>query len=86
MTKPFAICVWALALALGGCVTRSHRENAALTMRWPAPPAAGIAADARPDATYPSVGGDVLKGSSLADLAAARAAAVQPVDPADKPN
>jgi hypothetical protein len=59
-------------------------------MPWPLPPPAGIAAAAAPKGDYPTLGGDVLKGTSLADLAAARAAATtSPPPPApaqpDKP-
>ena len=87
VTQTPVLCVCALILALSGalagCVARSHRENAALSMPWPQSPPAGIAAGAHPNGAYPTVGGDVLKGSSLADLAAARAAAGAPLDAPD---
>ncbi len=62
-----------LALALTGCVTRTHIENAALREPWPGGPI-GLTADA--DLTTrgppPSVGGDILKGTSSEALAAER--------------
>jgi hypothetical protein len=68
-------------LALGGCVAHSFQENAALRAAWPQPPVADITAYAAPHADYPTVGGDILKGTSPADLAAAREAAVKPLAP-----
>ena len=64
------------ALLLGGCVGHIHTENAALTMPWPAAPAAALTAHAAPNPDYPTVGGDILKGTAPADLEAARAAAI----------
>ena len=74
----------ALALPLAACMTHTHQENAALPQPWSKPP--DLAAYAPPAPDYPSVGGDILKGSSPADLAAARAAAIQPLDAPDKPD
>jgi hypothetical protein len=61
---------------LAGCVTQTHTENTALRMARPTEGTPGPAATlARADKTYPSSGGDILKGSSPEVLAAARAAA-----------
>jgi hypothetical protein len=89
VTKSVLFGACAVTLALSGCVA-THRESAALSMPWPLPPPAGISAAAPPRGEYPTVGGDVLKGTSLADLAAARAAATTAVPPSapaqpDKP-
>ena len=75
----------ALAAALCGCVTRTHIENAALTMPWPKPPARELLAYAPGNQDYPSVGGDILKGASPADQAAARATAAGPLATPRKP-
>ncbi|MGI8841138.1 MAG: hypothetical protein ACR2F8_10230 [Caulobacteraceae bacterium] len=75
----------AASLALAGCVTPTHVENAALTMPWPRAPGAELAAFAPPHDDYPSVGGDILKGASPADRAAARAAAEHPLITPVKP-
>ena len=83
MTRWRAFGVAAAAVALAGCVTRTRVENAALLMPWPKPPAAELLAYAPPGQDYPSVGGDILKGASPADRAAARAAAEHPL--ADRP-
>ncbi len=79
MMKTHALAVAALAiLASAGCVTRTHEEQAARRSTWPTSvdrsPAAG-----RSDADWPSVEGDVLHGTSPAELAAARAAVSQPL-------
>jgi len=75
----------ALAVTLAGCVTRTHVENAALTMPWPKPPSAELLAFAPPDSDYPTVGGDILKGASPADQAAARAETARPLAERPKP-
>ena len=64
----------ALSLAVAGCVPHTRVEGAARRMTWPTPGAARAVAEAPPPATAPSIGGDILKGTSPADLAAARAA------------
>jgi len=75
------LCVGALSGALAGCITGSHRENAALRMRWPVAPPAELVAYAPPDRDYPSTGGDILKGASPQEQTAARATAGAPVKP-----
>jgi hypothetical protein len=85
MTRWGALGVGALALTLAGCVTRTRVENAALNMPWPKAPAAELTAYAPPHDDYPSVGGDILKGASPADRAAARAAAEHPLADRAKP-
>jgi hypothetical protein len=79
MTWWKALALAATAAGLAGCVTPTHVENAALTMPWPKSPSGELLAYAPPDDDYPSVGGDILKGASPADRAAARAAAEHPV-------
>jgi hypothetical protein len=64
----------ALASApLAGCVTRIHAEAAALRMARPSDVAGLDPALMRGAVGYPSAGGDILKGTSPEDLAAARA-------------
>ncbi|MDQ2860647.1 MAG: hypothetical protein M3T55_07975 [Pseudomonadota bacterium] len=84
MTVGKALGTGALAV-LAGCVTRTHVENAALTMPWPKPPSAELLAYAPPNEDYPSIGGDILKGASPAEQAAARAAATRPLAERSKP-
>ena len=75
----------ALALPLGACISHTRPENAALPQPWPKPPP-DLEAYGPPAPDYPSVGGDILKGSTPADLAAARAAAFRPLDMPDTPD
>ena len=85
MTLRRVLGVGAAIVALAGCVTRTHVENAALTMPWPRPPSPELQGYAPPHDDYPSVGGDILKGASPADRAAARAAAEHPLATPAKP-
>jgi hypothetical protein len=55
--------VAALAASLAACV-RYHQEVAALRMPRPAHEPAELAAYAKPDPDFPSVGGDIMKGAS----------------------
>ncbi len=68
-------------VALAGCVTHTHREAAALRMSRPSDLAAiQTATDPNvggPKVAYPSATGDILRGTSPAELAAARAATSQ---------
>ena len=75
----------ALALPLCACISHTHQESAALPQPWPQPPP-NLAAYGPPAPDYPSIGGDILKGSTPADLAAARAAAFHPLDLPDTPD
>jgi hypothetical protein len=68
-----------LALAAVGCVTRTHEENAAWRSTWPADRAVALAAAGRPATNWPSVNGDILRGTSPEELARARAAMSQPL-------
>jgi hypothetical protein len=52
-----------LAIGLGGCAGY-HQEVAALRMARPTGEARSLAAYAASDRAYPSVGGDILKGTS----------------------
>jgi hypothetical protein len=66
-------------LPLCACISHTRPESAALPQPWPQPPP-NLAAYGSPAPDYPSVGGDILKGSTPADLAKARAAAFHPLD------
>ena len=57
------------AAELGGC-THYHQEVAALRMARPAVESAQLSAYARGEPNYPSVGGDILKGTSPTEAAA----------------
>ncbi len=61
--------------ALAGCVAPTHTENAALRMPWPEESPPALLAFQPPIHDYPTVGGDILRGTSPADQEAARAAA-----------
>lgn len=67
-----------ILVALTGCVAHTHREAAALRMSRPSDRAfvqtAGGQGAGKAKAVYPSTTGDILKGTSPAELAAARAA------------
>ncbi len=74
------VAIGALALAaagLGGCVSY-HQENAALRMPRPAVDSPELTAYASADPDYPSVGGDILKGTSPREAAAYDATVNQP--------
>jgi hypothetical protein len=58
-----------LAASLTACVGY-HQENAALRMVRPAAAPAELRAYAPPNSDYPSVGGDILKGTSPTEAAA----------------
>lgn len=75
MRRHSVMMILAVAAALGACVTRTHQEAAARRMPWPE--ASALPASASPTTSYPSVGGDTLKGASPADQDAVRAAAEQ---------
>jgi len=68
-TSHLALAAWLLPVA--GCVAHVHQEDAALRMVWPAE-RAELATDPRHAGAVPSATGDILKGTSPADLAAAR--------------
>lgn len=63
-----------LAATLGACASY-HQENIALTMPRPQGEPVELAAYARANPDYPSVGGDILKGTSPTAGAAYRATA-----------
>jgi hypothetical protein len=80
---------WAMAAALlsfglGGCVSY-HQEVAALRMPRPTGEAPGLAAYATADQQYPSVGGDILKGTSPQSEAAYDATSGERVPPPPGP-
>ena len=68
-----------VALAAAGCVTRTHEENAARRSAWPPDKAGPLAAAGRTDTDWPSVKGDILRGTSPEELAKARATVSQPL-------
>jgi hypothetical protein len=72
------------ALNLGGC-THYHQEVAALRMVRPAVEPAELSAYAKGDPNYPSVGGDILKGSAPRAAAAYDATSGERVPPPEAP-
>ena len=73
-----------LSIGLGGCVGY-HQEVAALRMPRPSAVAPGLAAYAAADQQYPSVGGDILKGTSPRSEAAYDATVGERVPPPPGP-
>jgi hypothetical protein len=71
------MCVLAVALALAGCVTRTHEENAARRATFPLGAVQPTFVATGADAGWPTVKGDILRGTSPAELAKARAAVSQ---------
>jgi hypothetical protein len=71
-TLPCLAALAAMAAALGACAG-DHQEVAALRMARPAAAPAALAAYAAPDKAYPTVGGDILKGTSPTSAAAYQA-------------
>jgi hypothetical protein len=62
MKTLMTLALVAAGAALSGCVVLPyHEENAALVAPRPSPPPAELAYFAKPDADYPTVGGDILK-------------------------
>ena len=85
-TKRWTVAgVVALALTLCACISHTRPESAALPQAWPQSPS-NLTPYGPPSPDYPSVGGDILKGSTPADLAEARAAAFRPLDLPDTPD
>ena len=72
------------ALNLGGCA-HYHQEVAALRMARPATEPGELAAYAGPVANYPSVGGDILKGTGPTAAAAYDATSGERVPPPEAP-
>lgn len=68
------------ALTAVGCVTRTHEENAARRSTWPIDKPGPLASGGGTrQARWPSVEGDILRGTSPADLARDRASVSQPL-------
>ena len=78
-----AIVIFA-TLNLGGCI-HYHQEVAALRMARPAAEPDELAAFARGDPAYPSVGGDILKDAAPRSGAAYEATSGERVPPPDAP-
>jgi hypothetical protein len=70
--------------SLGGCVG-PHQEVAALRMPRPSAESQQLAAYAPPNVDYPSVGGDILKGTAPTSAAAYDATTSGHTPPATKP-
>jgi len=68
-----------MMLTAAGCVTRTHEENAARRSSWPADAFGAQATARRSDADWPTIKGDILKGTSPEDLARLRATMSQPL-------
>ena len=66
-----------LAALLAGCASGRH-EDAKLRMPWPLPPPAPLLAYAEPKDNYPTIGGDILKGTSPQEQEAMTATAMTP--------
>jgi hypothetical protein len=63
MRRSLAVGAAVMAMSLGGCVGY-HQEVAALRMPRPAAEPPELAAYAPPNADYPTVGGNILKGTA----------------------
>jgi hypothetical protein len=74
---PIAVAV--LALFAAGCVARTHEESAALRSTWPMDKTGALTAAGGPDIGWPSVSGDIARGTSPEALAKARAEMSQPL-------
>jgi hypothetical protein len=72
-----------MLIGLGGCVSY-HQEVASLRMARPNALPPELAAYAHPDADYPSVGGNILKGTAPT-AAAAFDATTEGRDPTGEP-
>jgi hypothetical protein len=68
-----------VALGAAACVTRTHEENAARRSTWPTGASAPTAVANRTDTDWPTVKGDILRGTSPEELAKARAMVSQPL-------
>jgi CRISPR-associated Cas5-like protein len=80
MSRRTVVLILALAVPLSACVT-AYQEDVAKRMPWPTPPPSALLARAEPNDDYPTVGGDILKGSSLEELDAARRASGDAMGP-----
>jgi len=65
----FSAAISVIATSLGGCVAY-HQEVAALRMPRPTAEPPELAAYARPNPDYPTVGGNILKGTAPTAAAA----------------
>ena len=78
-----AMVIW-LTLGLGGCVAY-HQENAALRMPRPQAEPRELTSYAAANDDYPSVGGDILKGTSPIEASAYDATVAAPPGPDQTP-
>jgi len=77
MKIPRLIAALGLAALLSACIT-PHQEDAKLRMPWPATSEPGLRAYAAPKDDYPTIGGDILKGTAPQPIADTIAAASPP--------
>jgi hypothetical protein len=76
-----AVLAGVACMGLTGCIATSYKENAALRMTKLEHSDPALDPFVAPDKDYPSAGGDILKGASPAEQAAARDAAAAPPPP-----
>jgi len=79
------VTLFAAAMSLSGCVAGVRQVASPPRAAQANPPAASLTAYATPDAVYPTIGGNVLAGTSPEVQAAARAAAIRPPPTGDAP-
>jgi hypothetical protein len=86
MRRVLALGAAIAAVGLGGCVAY-HQEVAALRMPRPGPEPVELATYARANPDYPTVGGNILKGTAPTAAAAydATSNGRDPAPPADPP-
>ncbi len=84
MRRILAVGMAFAAAGVGGC-THYHQEVAALRMARPAVESAQLSAYARGEPNYPSVGGDILKGTGPTAAAAYDATSGERVPPPEAP-
>jgi hypothetical protein len=84
MRRILAVGMAFAAAGVGGC-THYHQEVAALRMARPAVESAQLSAYARGEPNYPSVGGNILKGTGPTAAAAYDATSGERVPPPEAP-
>jgi hypothetical protein len=75
------LAVITCGLALGGCVYGVHQQGVVPRAALATEPTAALTVYAAPADEYPTIGGNVLAGTSPEVQAAARAAAIRPPEP-----
>ena len=82
MRRVWFLVACGCGLAVAGCISHTRPESAALPQPWPQAP--NLTSYAKGDPDDPSIGGDILKDYTPAQLAAARAAATAPPSDPEK--